>query len=273
MRCRTSPEARVERRHRARRSTSGGNRVQRRRGARSEENDVRGTPGTRDVEGRRDVVGVPPDGSTVFSCPWATNPTMDESGDQNGDPAPSVPGSDIAVRESSDRTQSSGYFLPGRRPRKRHGARWEKEQTGRSRRVGRRPGTGVPRAGESTCDTRSVAAGVRPRRIVIAITSVDRASTAIAAIHSRSRGARRDAGSSDRTERATSCDPLQFARKVASVLPAFVGVFGEAGRDSPVERSGRWPSHRHRRRLRTHDRCDHRCVAVTGKCRSCVTRF
>ena len=51
------------------------------------------------------VVGAPPDGSTVFSCPWATNPTMDESGDQNGDPAPSVPGSDIALRESSERIQ------------------------------------------------------------------------------------------------------------------------------------------------------------------------
>jgi hypothetical protein len=56
------------------------------------------------------VSGVPPpDGSMVFSCPCATKAIMLESGDQNGDPAPSVPGKAIALRESSGRTHNRTF--------------------------------------------------------------------------------------------------------------------------------------------------------------------
>lgn len=52
------------------------------------------------------TMGEPPAGSTVFSCPPATNAITRESGDQNGDEAPSVPASEVAASESSGRTHS-----------------------------------------------------------------------------------------------------------------------------------------------------------------------
>src|SRR5262245_9751115 len=52
------------------------------------------------------VVGAPPDASTRFRLPPAKNPSWRLSGDQNGKPAPSVPGRRRAVSALNGRTHS-----------------------------------------------------------------------------------------------------------------------------------------------------------------------
>ena len=97
----------VERRHRTRRATRRRHAVQRRCGGRREQDHVVAAPRARRVERRRaTTTGEPPAGSTVFSCPCAMNAIRRESGDQNGDEAPSVPASGTAASESSGRIQS-----------------------------------------------------------------------------------------------------------------------------------------------------------------------
>src|SRR6476620_11442626 len=55
------------------------------------------------------TIAGPPDASMVFNLLSAKNPSARLSGDQNGSPAPSVPGSGWAASESRERTQSMAF--------------------------------------------------------------------------------------------------------------------------------------------------------------------
>src|SRR5215471_11366311 len=49
------------------------------------------------------ICGAPPSMSILLSLPWAENPSVCPSGDQKGEEAPSVPGSDRDASESRER--------------------------------------------------------------------------------------------------------------------------------------------------------------------------
>src|SRR5262245_44160480 len=62
------------------------------------------------------VCGGPPDSSILFILPSLKKPSERLSGDQNGDRAPSVPGSAWAVKEFSGRIYSSTFPLESAAP-------------------------------------------------------------------------------------------------------------------------------------------------------------